>query len=105
MQVLVDLKYKSKFYYYIRVDHIRQNDPSTRLMVCCETFMTPIQEILIPKLSRLALILGIVYLAFQSYPIIFIDGHKFSVEQLGLTFIGVNVGLAIAMFTQIFWNK
>lgn len=53
----------------------------------------------------LALILGIVYLAFQSYPIIFVDGHGFSVEMLGLTFIGVNVGLAIAMFTQVFWNR
>ncbi|KAJ3488936.1 hypothetical protein NLI96_g2480 [Meripilus lineatus] len=53
----------------------------------------------------LALILGIVYLAFQSYPIIFITGHNFSVELLGLTFIGVNIGFAIAMFTQVFWNK
>lgn len=60
---------------------------------------------LIPQQYRLALILGIVYLAFQSYPIIFITGHNFSVELLGLTFIGVNIGFAIAMFTQVFWNK
>ncbi|KAI0790633.1 MFS general substrate transporter [Abortiporus biennis] len=48
----------------------------------------------------LALILGIIYLAFQSFPIIFVNGHGFSNGQLGLTFIGVNIGLAIAMYNH-----
>jgi len=54
---------------------------------------------------RLAIILGIIYLTFQSFPIIFIDGHGFNTQMLGLTFIGVDIGLGIALLCQPFFNR
>ncbi|KAJ3554516.1 hypothetical protein NM688_g3071 [Phlebia brevispora] len=53
----------------------------------------------------LSLILGILYLVFQVFPIIFGQLHGFNAEDTGLTFLGVGVGLAIAMVSQIFWNR
>ncbi|KAI0074370.1 MFS general substrate transporter [Panus rudis PR-1116 ss-1] len=53
----------------------------------------------------LALILGIVYLASQAFPIIFAEGHGFKPGSLGLTFIGLNIGFIIALSTQPLWNR
>ncbi|KAI0093177.1 major facilitator superfamily domain-containing protein [Irpex rosettiformis] len=52
-----------------------------------------------------SLVLGILYLVFQVFPIIFAGKHHFDSEQVGLAFIGVLVGLAIAMASQYWWNK
>ena len=52
-----------------------------------------------------AILLGIIYIAFQAFPIIFIDHHAFTNGELGLTFLGVDLGLAIALMSQPFWNK
>ncbi|KAJ3536252.1 hypothetical protein NM688_g6864 [Phlebia brevispora] len=47
-----------------------------------------------------ALILGIQYLTFQAFPIIFEKGHHFSVQDTGMTFIGMGLGLAIGLAIQ-----
>ena len=54
---------------------------------------------------RLSLILGILYLTFQAFPIIFGEKHGFNAQDTGLSFLGVGVGLAIAMVSQIYWNR
>ncbi|KAG9310763.1 major facilitator superfamily domain-containing protein [Chiua virens] len=56
-------------------------------------------------LSRNALLLGILYLAFQAFPIIFEDIHHFNDQMTGLTFIGIGVGMLAGISTQPFWNK
>ncbi|THH01123.1 hypothetical protein EW026_g1516 [Hermanssonia centrifuga] len=53
----------------------------------------------------LSLILGILYLVFQVFPIIFGGLHGFSPEQVGLSFLGVFIGLCIAMASQVLWNR
>lgn len=54
---------------------------------------------------RTAVILGILYLAFQAFPIIFRNGHHFSVQSTGLTFLGIGVGMIIGVSTQPWWNR
>lgn len=54
---------------------------------------------------RLSLILGILYLTFQAFPIIFAGKHGFNPGQTGLSFLGVFVGLAIAMASMAYWNR
>ncbi|KDQ49456.1 hypothetical protein JAAARDRAFT_187026 [Jaapia argillacea MUCL 33604] len=51
-----------------------------------------------------SLILGILYLAFQAFPIIFEQKHGFTEEMTGLTFLGIGIGMFLAIFTQPFWN-
>ena len=55
--------------------------------------------------SRNALILGVLYLAFQAFPIIFEGVHGFDMQMTGLTFIGIGLGMLSAVFTQPFWNR
>ncbi|GLB45677.1 putative MFS general substrate transporter [Lyophyllum shimeji] len=52
-----------------------------------------------------ALILGILYLTFQAFPVIFRDGHGFSMQTTGMTFLGIGIGMLLAIFTQPFWNR
>ncbi|KAI0637769.1 MFS general substrate transporter [Trametes polyzona] len=52
-----------------------------------------------------ALLLGILYLAFQAFPIIFEDVHGFNVQSTGLSFLGIGVGMVIALASQPYWNR
>lgn len=56
-------------------------------------------------LNRNALLLGILYLAFQAFPIIFEDLHGFNYQTTGLSFLGIGVGMIAALATQPLWNK
>ncbi|TFY71767.1 hypothetical protein EVG20_g1225 [Dentipellis fragilis] len=52
-----------------------------------------------------SLILGILYLAFQAFPIIFEENHGFNMQMTGLTFIGILSGMLIGLSTQPYWNS
>lgn len=52
-----------------------------------------------------ALLLGILYLMFQAFPIIFENGHHFNIQTTGLTFIGIGIGMIMGLATQPFWNR
>ena len=52
-----------------------------------------------------ALLLGILYLTFQAFPIIFGKEHHFSLELTGLTFIGIGVGLSFGLLAQPLVNR
>lgn len=52
-----------------------------------------------------ALLLGILYLAFQAFPIIFQEIHGFNIQSTGLAFIGIGVGVIAALSTQPYWNR
>jgi hypothetical protein len=54
---------------------------------------------------RNALLLGILYLMFQAFPIIFEKGHHFNVQTTGVTFLGIGLGMGIGLSTQSFWNR
>ena len=51
-----------------------------------------------------SLILGILYLAFQAFPIIFRQGHHFEVQTTGLSFLGILVGMLLGLASQPYWN-
>ncbi|KAI9063366.1 MFS general substrate transporter [Trametes sanguinea] len=52
-----------------------------------------------------ALLLGILYLAFQAFPIIFEEVHGFNVQDTGLSFLGIGIGMVVALCTQPYWNS
>lgn len=52
-----------------------------------------------------ALLLGILYLTFQAFPIIFGRQHHFSLELTGLSFLGIGIGLMLGLATQPYINK
>jgi hypothetical protein len=52
-----------------------------------------------------ALILGILYLTFEVFPIIFTEKHNFNMQMTGLTFLGIAFGNLIGLATTPYWNR
>ena len=52
-----------------------------------------------------ALLLGILYLWFGAFALVFRDNHGFSLWQVGLTFLGLFVGIAIGISTDPLWHR
>jgi hypothetical protein len=51
------------------------------------------------------LILGILYLTFQAFPIIFKEKHGFNLQSTGLTFLGIGTGMLLGLCTMPYWNR
>jgi hypothetical protein len=51
------------------------------------------------------LILGILYLTFQAFPIIFEEKHGFNLQSTGLTFLGIGTGMLLGLCTMPYWNR
>lgn len=52
-----------------------------------------------------AIVLGVLYLFFGAFPLVFSTNHHFELWQTGLTFLGLMVGMVIGVFTNPFWHK
>lgn len=53
---------------------------------------------------RNSLILGILYLTFQAFPVIF-RKHNFNDQEIGLSFLGIGLGMIIALSAQPYFNR
>lgn len=54
---------------------------------------------------RTSVVLGILYLAFQAFPIIFGEVHGFNLQSTGLAFLGIGLGMVLALLSQPIWNR
>ena len=52
-----------------------------------------------------AILLGIVYLFFGAFPLVFRVNHSFNLYQIGLTFCGLGTGMILGVLTKPFWEK
>lgn len=52
-----------------------------------------------------AILLGILYLFFGAFPLVFSRSHGFNLWQVGLTFLGMGVGLVIGVLTDPVWHR
>lgn len=52
----------------------------------------------------IALIYGLLYIWFESFPIVFIDIHRFSLGMEGLSFLGILIGEAIVLPPFIYYT-
>ncbi|KAG1763905.1 major facilitator superfamily domain-containing protein [Suillus placidus] len=92
--------------FYAPLDR-REGSLASAIIVSCRT---PFQLLLFDRMALLldfwnALILGILYLAFQAFPIIFEDVHGFNMQTTGLAFTGIGLGMLLAISTQPLWNR
>ncbi|KAJ7267696.1 MFS transporter [Mycena haematopus] len=85
----------------------RDRSLARSLMLSC---YVPFKLLIFERMALLldtwnALLLGILYLMFQAFPIIFEEGHHFNVQSTGLSFLGIGMGMVIGLATQPFWNR
>ncbi|PNP60175.1 hypothetical protein THARTR1_00199 [Trichoderma harzianum] len=52
-----------------------------------------------------AILLGILYLFFGAFPLVFGKNHGFNLWQIGLTFVGIGVGMVLGMLTDPVWFR
>jgi hypothetical protein len=52
-----------------------------------------------------AILLGLLYLFFGAFPLVFMNNHGFNLWQVGFTFMGLFVGMVLAACTSPFWAK
>ncbi|RSL48609.1 hypothetical protein CEP53_009473 [Fusarium sp. AF-6] len=52
-----------------------------------------------------AILLGILYLFFGAFPLVFINVYGFSLWQVGLTFLGILVGMVLAAGLDPVWHR
>lgn len=45
----------------------------------------------------IALIYGLLYIWFESFPIVFVEMHGFNLGQLGLAFLGIFIGVLLVV--------
>ncbi|KAJ3747863.1 major facilitator superfamily domain-containing protein [Lentinula detonsa] len=70
----------------------------------------PFQLVLYDRMALLlntwtSLILGILYLAFQAFPVIFETNHGFNMQDTGLAFLGIGIGMLSGLASQPYWNR
>ena len=51
-----------------------------------------------------ALLLGIIYLFFSAFDLVFENNHHFKLWQVGLTFLGILIGMALGVASDPFWH-
>jgi hypothetical protein len=52
-----------------------------------------------------AVLLGVLYLFFGAFVLIFRTNHDFNLWQTGLSFVGIGLGTVLATFTNPIWHK
>ncbi|KAF2124054.1 benomyl/methotrexate resistance protein [Dothidotthia symphoricarpi CBS 119687] len=52
-----------------------------------------------------AILLGILYLFFGAFPLVFQNNHGFSIAQTGLAFLGLLIGMLMGISTDPIWRK
>lgn len=52
-----------------------------------------------------AILLGVLYLFFGAFEVVFVDNHHFELWQIGLTFSGLLMGQLITILTDPLWHK
>lgn len=52
-----------------------------------------------------AILLGILYLFFGAFQLVFSNVYGFTLSQIGLSFLGILVGMLIAVFSDPLWKK
>ena len=70
----------------------------------------PIQLLILEPMCLLlnlyaAILLGIVYLFFGAFQLVFETNHGFQLYQVGLSFLGLGFGIIVGVVTDPFWHK
>ncbi|KAJ2901384.1 Efflux pump atB [Zalerion maritima] len=74
------------------------------------SLLRPIQMLVFESMVLLlciytAVLLGILYLFFGAFPLVFRTNHGFTLWQVGLTFLGIFVGMILGAATDPIWGR
>jgi hypothetical protein len=73
------------------------------------SFLRPLEMLILEPMClnlclHSSLLLGTLYLFFGAFPLIFTTNHGFNLWQVGLTFLGLAIGILFGIFTTRYWQ-
>ncbi|KAF2804738.1 MFS general substrate transporter [Mytilinidion resinicola] len=88
------------------IENLSRSIPKTILWSCIRPFQLLFFEPMCLNLCMLsAILLGILYLFFGAFPLVFQNNHGFSIAQTGLTFLGMFVGMVLGILSDPLWRR
>ncbi|KAG9664130.1 MFS general substrate transporter, partial [Aureobasidium melanogenum] len=87
------------------IEKLERSIPGTILRSCHRPFLLMIYEPMVLLLCLFcAVILGTLYLFFGAFKIVFENNHGFKLWQVGLSFLGIMVGMIIGILSGPLWH-
>ncbi|KAF2009630.1 MFS general substrate transporter [Aaosphaeria arxii CBS 175.79] len=87
------------------IEQLSRSIPKTIAWSCIRPFQLLFFEPMCLSLCVLsAILLGILYLFFGAFALVFQNNHHFTVSQLGLSFLGLFVGMVLGIASDPFWR-
>ncbi|OCK73548.1 MFS transporter [Lepidopterella palustris CBS 459.81] len=88
------------------IEKLSRSILKTVLWSCIRPFQLLIFEPMCLNLCILsAILLGILYLFFGAYPLVFEHSHGFTLSQTGITFLGLFVGMTLGISSDPLWRR
>ncbi|ORY17439.1 benomyl/methotrexate resistance protein [Clohesyomyces aquaticus] len=88
------------------IEKMTRSITKTVLWSCIRPFQLLFWEPMCLNLCILsAILLGIMYLFFGAFPLVFQNNHGFTISQVGLAFLGLFVGMLLGISTDPIWKK
>ncbi|KAL1389009.1 benomyl/methotrexate resistance protein [Phyllosticta capitalensis] len=88
------------------IERMDKSIAKTVLWSCIRPFQLLIFEPMCLNLCILsAILLGILYLFFGAFPLVFENNHGFTLSQVGLAFMGLFVGMILGILSDPFWRR
>lgn len=88
------------------IEKMSRSIPKTIAASCIRPFQLLFFEPMCLNLCILsAILLGILYLFFGAFPLVFQNNHGFSLSQTGLTFLGLFVGMIAGICSDPIWRR
>ena len=88
------------------IEIMQRSIPQTVLRSCYRPFLLLTLEPMVLNLCLFsAILLGVLYLFFGAFEVVFTTNHGFELWQVGLSFTGLLVGQLVAIATDSLWHK
>ena len=88
------------------IEAMQRSIPQTILRSCYRPFLLLTLEPMVLNLCLFsAILLGVLYLFFGAFEIVFTNNHGFELWQVGLSFTGLLVGQLVAIATDPLWHN
>ncbi|KAH7119772.1 major facilitator superfamily domain-containing protein [Dendryphion nanum] len=88
------------------IEQLTRSIPKTLLWSCIRPFQLLVCEPMCLSLCiHSAILLGILYLFFGAFPLVFQNNHNFSISQTGLSFLGLFVGMLAGVSSDPLWRR
>lgn len=92
--------------YRAPIEKLDRSITKTVLWSCTRPFQLLIHETMVSLLCTFtAILLGVLYLFFQAFPLVFSHVYHFDLQMIGLTFLGLLVGMVSGTLSDPLWAK